>query len=165
MSTLDLEALEIALQQRNEALSRAQTAEAERDAQCTRAEAAEERAQRAEEKLADLRAGVPSCQCGVDEACGLFRRAQAAEAERDAQRERADGLGEVVRTREELNSALHARFRELEAGIKQCQEQFRFYAQQHAAKSPPDYTKAQTNLDMASMCECLLQQPAEGEKP
>ena len=34
----------------------------------------------AEQELAEMRVGIPSCQCGQDEACSFLRRAEAAEA-------------------------------------------------------------------------------------
>lgn len=79
------------------------------------------------------------------------REAECREADA-AMNEWADAA-ERMETRAELAEAKLSALVEV---VITCREQFRFYAQQHAAKTPPDYTKAQTNLDMVTLCDNAL---------
>lgn len=40
--------------------------------------------------------------------------------------------------------------------IQACEAQFRFYAEQHLAKEPPDEAKARTNAEFVELCRSAL---------
>lgn len=59
--------------------------------------------------------------------------------------------------------------RGLVEALEKCRAQFRFYVDQHLAKSPPDYAKAETNRDFVRVCDAALtayrQESGEAQKP
>ncbi len=68
--------------------------------------------------------------------------------------EMADGHAEfAVRAVNNHNELLHV--------LKEAAGQFRYYAEQHLAKNPPDQIKAKTNADMAEMCEDAIRKAEE----
>jgi hypothetical protein len=46
--------------------------------------------------------------------------------------------------------------REMLAALESCATQFYFYADQHMRKTPPDTTKAATNVEFAGLCHAAI---------